>query len=60
MKFHPKTQPRNLVLVVGDQLNADSTAFEGFDPKQDAVWMAEVSGVYLWQPYFPAYAGKSV
>jgi len=33
---------RNLVLVLGDQLNADASAFEGFDPAADAVWMAEV------------------
>ena len=33
---------RNLVLVLGDQLNADSSAFDGFDPHRDAVWMAEV------------------
>ncbi|MCB9940682.1 MAG: cryptochrome/photolyase family protein [Planctomycetaceae bacterium] len=35
---------RNLILVLGDQLNSDSSAFEGFDQKQDAVWMAEVTG----------------
>ncbi|MBM3858231.1 MAG: cryptochrome/photolyase family protein [Verrucomicrobia bacterium] len=34
---------RNLILVLGDQLDAKSAAFDGFDPKQDAVWMAEVS-----------------
>lgn len=34
---------RNLVLVLGDQLNADSSAFDGFDPALDAVWMAEVA-----------------
>jgi deoxyribodipyrimidine photolyase-related protein len=33
---------RNLVVVLGDQLNADSAAFDDFDRKQDAVWMAEV------------------
>jgi deoxyribodipyrimidine photolyase-related protein len=50
MKFHPKTHPRNLVLVVGDQLDVDSAAFDGFDPKQDAVWMAEVAGeaTHVW------------
>lgn len=31
------------VVVVGDQLNLDSSAFDGFDPAQDAVWMAEVA-----------------
>jgi deoxyribodipyrimidine photolyase-related protein len=33
---------RHLVLVLGDQLNADASAFDGLDPAQDAVWMAEV------------------
>lgn len=35
---------RHLILVLGDQLNADASAFDGFDVKQDAVWMAEVAG----------------
>nr|WP_295074790.1 cryptochrome/photolyase family protein [uncultured Roseateles sp.] len=34
---------RHLVLVLGDQLDLDAAAFDGFDPKQDAVWMAEVA-----------------
>jgi len=34
--------PRHLVLVFGDQLNRDASAFDDFDPAQDAVWMAEV------------------
>jgi deoxyribodipyrimidine photolyase-related protein len=33
---------RHLVLILGDQLNLDSTALADFDPKQDAIWMAEV------------------
>ena len=33
---------RTLVLVLGDQLDLDAAAFDGFDPAQDAVWMAEV------------------
>ena len=33
---------RHLVVVLGDQLNLDSVAFDGFDPARDAVWMAEV------------------
>ena len=33
---------RNLVLVLGDQLDESSSAFVGFDPQQDAIWMAEV------------------
>lgn len=35
---------RNLVLVLGDQLDAQSSVFDGFDPKQDRVWMAEAVG----------------
>lgn len=33
---------RRLVLVLGDQLNLNSSAFDGFDTEKDAVWMAEV------------------
>jgi len=32
---------RNLIIVLGDQLDHHSCAFAGFDPDQDAVWMAE-------------------
>ncbi|MCS7273056.1 MAG: cryptochrome/photolyase family protein [Fimbriimonadales bacterium] len=41
---------RNLVLVLGDQLDRRSTALEGFDPAQDAVWMAEVAeeATHVW------------
>lgn len=34
---------RNLILVLGDQLDRQSAAFDGFDPLQDKVWMAEVA-----------------
>ena len=34
---------RHLVLVLGDQLNRDSAAFDGFDRSQDALWMAEAA-----------------
>ncbi|MFN7711441.1 MAG: cryptochrome/photolyase family protein [Curvibacter sp.] len=34
---------RRLVIVLGDQLDEQSSAFDGFDPAQDAVWMAEVA-----------------
>ncbi len=42
--WHPfrKMAVRNLVLVLGDQLDAESGAFDGFDAARDAVWMAEV------------------
>ncbi len=34
---------RHLILVLGDQLDAASAAFDGFDARLDAVWMAEVA-----------------
>ncbi len=34
---------RNLVIVLGDQLDLEAAAFDGFDPRQDRVWMAEVA-----------------
>ncbi|MDE2148144.1 MAG: cryptochrome/photolyase family protein [Burkholderiales bacterium] len=34
---------RHLLVVLGDQLDLDAAAFDGFDPSQDAVWMAEVA-----------------
>jgi deoxyribodipyrimidine photolyase-related protein len=39
-----------LVLVLGDQLDAKFTAFDGFDPKLDAIWMAEVAeeSTHVW------------
>ena len=41
---------RRLVLVLGDQLDADSAVFDGFDPALDRVWMAEVAGeaTHVW------------
>ncbi|NIR30933.1 MAG: cryptochrome/photolyase family protein [Gammaproteobacteria bacterium] len=35
------THVRNLVLVLGDQLNRNSAAFDDFDPARDVVWTAE-------------------
>jgi deoxyribodipyrimidine photolyase-related protein len=35
---------RNLVVVLGDQLDTGSAAFDGLDPAGDLVWMAEVAG----------------
>ena len=42
--------PRHLVLVLGDQLNRSSAAFDGFDPQSDLVWMAEVAeeSTHVW------------
>jgi deoxyribodipyrimidine photolyase-related protein len=41
---------RTLVVVLGDQLDLDAAAFDGFDPAQDAVWMAEVEeeSTHVW------------
>jgi deoxyribodipyrimidine photolyase-related protein len=35
---------RSLVIVLGDQLDLQASAFDGFEASRDAVWMAEVSG----------------
>ena len=35
---------RHLVVVLGDQLDAKSSALDGFEPARDAIWMAEVAG----------------
>jgi deoxyribodipyrimidine photolyase-related protein len=44
------TRLRNLVLVLGDQLDLDASAFDGFDPELDAVWMAEAAeeSTHVW------------
>ena len=34
---------RALIIVLGDQLDLDAAAFDGFDSGLDAVWMAEVA-----------------
>jgi deoxyribodipyrimidine photolyase-related protein len=41
---------RHLVLVLGDQLDERSAAFDQFDPKADVVWMAEVveEATHVW------------
>jgi deoxyribodipyrimidine photolyase-related protein len=38
-----RTAVRRLVIILGDQLNADAAVFDDFDPAQDLVWMAEVA-----------------
>jgi deoxyribodipyrimidine photolyase-related protein len=37
------TMTRNLILILGDQLNLDNPALEGFDATQDAILMVEAS-----------------
>jgi deoxyribodipyrimidine photolyase-related protein len=41
---------RCLIIVLGDQLDADAAAFDGFDASADAVWMAEVAeeSTHVW------------
>ncbi len=41
---------RSLVVVLGDQLDLDAAAFDGFDTALDAVWMAEVAeeSTHVW------------
>ena len=44
------TPVRTLVIVLGDQLDLEAAAFDGFDPNLDAVWMAEVDeeSTHVW------------
>ncbi|HCN29238.1 MAG TPA: hypothetical protein DIT64_10920, partial [Verrucomicrobiales bacterium] len=39
-----------LILVLGDQLDLESEAFDGFNAGEDAVWMAEAAAesVKVW------------
>jgi deoxyribodipyrimidine photolyase-related protein len=41
---------RALVVVLGDQLDLEAAAFDGFEPEVDAVWMAEVTeeSTHVW------------
>ena len=41
---------RHVVLILGDQLDESSSAFEGFDPKQDVVLMIEAfeESTHVW------------
>lgn len=45
-----KKHSRNLIVVLGDQLNHDSAAFDGFDNDLDVVWMAEAAeeATHVW------------
>ena len=42
---------RHLIVICGDQLDIDSSVFDGFDPAQDAVLMTEAyeEATYVWQ-----------
>ncbi len=41
---------RNLVVILGDQLDSNSAALKGFDPKHDSIFMAEVreESTHVW------------
>ncbi|MEZ5538311.1 MAG: cryptochrome/photolyase family protein [Thiolinea sp.] len=41
---------RKLCIILGDQLDRHSPVFQDFDPRQDAVWMAEVTqeSTHVW------------
>ncbi len=41
---------KNLILILGDQLNANSAVFDDFDEVEDVVWMAEVQqeATHVW------------
>ena len=41
---------RHLVIVLGDQLDPASAAFDGFDPGRDLIWMAELpeESTHVW------------
>ncbi len=43
MPSAPPAKVRHLVIVLGDQLDAQSSALQDFDATQDVVWMAEVA-----------------
>ena len=46
----PSAPLRHLVLVLGDQLDEQASAFDGFDAARDAIWMAEVAeeSTHVW------------
>ncbi len=46
----PMAPIRHLVLVLGDQLDRDSAAFDDYDANRDVVWMAEVrhEATHVW------------
>lgn len=41
---------RALVIILGDQLNRDAAAWDGFDPRDDIAWMAEAAAesTHVW------------
>ena len=41
---------RNLIVILGDQLDRNSSVFDDFDAKLDHIWMAEVreESTHVW------------
>ena len=50
MRAAPLAACRHLVIVLGDQLDREGSALDGFDPAQDILWMAEVAeeSTHVW------------
>ena len=48
--MRPVPEGRALVIVLGDQLDPDASAFDGFEPGRDIAWMAEVAeeSTHVW------------
>ena len=49
--MHPvKVKLRNLIVVLGDQIDLNSATFDEFDPTLDAVWMCEAmqESTHVW------------
>lgn len=48
--MNARASTRHLVIVLGDQLNRDSAALDGFDRANDLLWMAEVAdeSTHVW------------
>ncbi len=53
----PAQSPRRLLLVLGDQLNADSSLFDDCDPEQDLVWLCEAP---LEATHVPSHKARTV
>jgi deoxyribodipyrimidine photolyase-related protein len=50
MKTTVHSSIRHLIIVLGDQLDGESAAWDGLDIQRDAVWMAEVAqeSTHVW------------
>jgi deoxyribodipyrimidine photolyase-related protein len=50
LRYPAPARLRHLVIVLGDQLDPNSSALDGFDPAQDLIWMAEVieESTHVW------------